>query len=46
MDKDDYEGKMDELLKGEDYVRIKRNPTAEIEKKVKDTLIRLERNNR
>ena len=30
---------------GKDYVRIKRNPTATIEKKVKDTLIRLERNN-
>ena len=26
MDKDDYEGKMDELLKGEDYVRIKGTP--------------------
>ena len=44
MDKDDYEGKMDELLKGKDYVRIKKNPTTTIEKKVKETLIRLERN--
>ena len=33
-----------QLLKGKDYTRIKRNPTATIEKKVKDTLIRLERN--
>ena len=44
MNREDYVGKMDELLKGEDYVRIRKNPTSVVEKKVKDTLSKIEKN--
>ena len=40
MNREDYVGKMDELLKGEDYVRIRKNPTSVVEKKFKDALSR------
>ena len=44
MNREDYVGKMDELLKGEDYVRIRKNPTSVVEKKVKDALSKIEKN--
>ena len=44
VNREDYVGRMDELLKGEDYVRIRRKPTSVLEKKVKDALSKIEKN--
>ena len=44
VNREDYVGRMDELLKGEDYVRIRKKPTSVLEKKVKDALSKIEKN--
>ena len=43
LDRAVYDNKMMDLLGGEDYAKLKKDPTAKFEKRVKDQLIKIER---
>ena len=43
MDKEQYDRKMKELLEQDDYRRIKKDPTLKLEKRIKEALNRIER---
>ena len=43
MDKEQYDRKMKELLEQDDYRRIKKDPTLKLEKRIKEALNRMER---
>ena len=43
LDRTVYDNKMMDLLGSEDYAKLKKDPTAKFEKRVKDQLIKIER---